>query len=45
MTPEYKAQKEAFVSHLSGGGMWEINAVTVAAPVSIADGLSPQYNF
>lgn len=35
MTPEYKAQKEAFVSHLSGGGVWEINAVTLAAPVSL----------
>ena len=33
MTPEYKAEKEAFVSFLSGGGIWEINAVTLAAPV------------
>lgn len=37
MTPEYKAEKEAFVSHLRGGGMWEINAVTLAAPVSVED--------
>ena len=36
MTPEYKAEKEAFVSHLRGGGMWEINAVTLAAPVCAA---------
>ena len=34
MTPEYKAEKEAFVSHLSGGSIWEVNAVTFAAPVS-----------
>lgn len=34
MTPEYKAEKEAFVSNFIGGGIWEINAVTLAAPVS-----------
>jgi len=33
MTPDYKAEKEAHVSHLSGGGIWEINAVTTLAPV------------
>lgn len=33
MTPEYKAEKEASVSYLSGGGIWEINYVTLAAPV------------
>lgn len=35
MTPEYKAQKIASVSHLDGGGIWEINFVTLAAPVRI----------
>lgn len=34
MDPEYKAAKEAHVSLLSGGGIWEINAVTCIAPVS-----------
>lgn len=34
MTPEeYKAAKIANVSHLDGGGLWEINYVTLAAPV------------
>lgn len=33
MTPEYKAEKEASVSFLGGGGIWEINFVTVIAPV------------
>ena len=33
MTPEYKAEKEAHVSQLSGGGIWEINYVTLVAPV------------
>ena len=33
MTPEYKADKEASVSHLGGGGVWEINHVTLVAPV------------
>ena len=32
-TPEYKAAKIANVSHLDGGGLWEINFVTIAAPV------------
>ena len=32
-TPEYKAAKIANVSHLDGGGLWEINFVTLAAPV------------
>ncbi|KAK3705109.1 Glucosaminyl phosphatidylinositol (GlcN-PI) nositol acylation protein [Vermiconidia calcicola] len=32
MTPEYKAEKEASVSHLGGGGLWEINHVTLVAP-------------
>jgi glucosaminylphosphatidylinositol acyltransferase len=31
----YKAQKEAFVSNLTGGDIMEINAVTFIAPVSI----------
>jgi hypothetical protein len=34
MTPEYKAEKEESVSYLGGGGMWEINFVTLIAPVS-----------
>ena len=34
MTPEYKAEKEASVSFLGGGGIWEINNVTLVAPVS-----------
>ena len=33
MTPEYKQEKVASVSHLSGGGIWEINHVTLVAPV------------
>ena len=41
MTPEYKAEKEASVSFLGGGGIWEINYVTVIAPVSTA--VSRQY--
>lgn len=32
----YKAQKEAFVSNLTGGSVWEINTVTLVAPVSSA---------
>ena len=35
MTPEYKAEKVASVSHLGGGGIWEINLVTLMAPVRI----------
>ena len=34
MDPNYKARKEAFVSDLAGGSIWEINAVTLVAPVS-----------
>ncbi|KJY02399.1 gpi-anchored wall transfer protein 1 [Zymoseptoria brevis] len=34
MTPEYKAQKEAAVSFLGGGGIWEINHVTLVAPAA-----------
>lgn len=33
MTPEYKAEKEASVSFLGGGGIWEINHVALVAPV------------
>lgn len=33
MTPEYKAEKAASVSHLGGGGIWEINFVSSVAPV------------
>ena len=33
MTPEYKAEKVAHVSFLGGGGIWEINYVTLVAPV------------
>ena len=33
MTPEYKAAKIDSVSHLDGGGIWEINHVTLVAPV------------
>ena len=40
MTPEYKAEKEAHVSLLEGGSIWEINAVTVIAPVSLSRHLS-----
>lgn len=32
---QYKAQKEAFVSDLTGGDISEINYVTAVAPVSI----------
>ncbi|KAF2766151.1 GPI-anchored wall transfer protein 1 [Teratosphaeria nubilosa] len=35
MTPEYKAEKEASVAYLSGGGVWEINFVTLIAPAAI----------
>lgn len=31
-----KAAKEAFVSNLTGGTVWEINTVTLVAPVRIA---------
>lgn len=34
MDPGYKARKEAFVADLTGGSIWEINAVTLVAPVS-----------
>ncbi|EME46131.1 hypothetical protein DOTSEDRAFT_51693 [Dothistroma septosporum NZE10] len=34
MTPEYKAEKEASVSWLGGGGMWEINHVALVAPAA-----------
>ncbi|KAK5121098.1 hypothetical protein LTR85_005582 [Meristemomyces frigidus] len=34
MTPEYRAEKEASVSFLGGGGIWEINAVTFLAPAA-----------
>lgn len=37
MTPEYKAEKEATISLLGGGGIWEINHVTLIAPVSWMD--------
>lgn len=30
---EYKLLKEAFVSGLNGGTIWEINKVTLVAPV------------
>jgi len=33
MTPEYRAEKAASVSHLGGGGIWEINFVSSIAPV------------
>jgi phosphatidylinositol glycan class W len=36
MTPEYKAAKEASVSHLGGGGIWEINSITFVAPAAAA---------
>lgn len=35
MEPSYKARKEAFVSNLSGGSIWEINAVTLVAPAAV----------
>lgn len=31
----YKKQKEAFVSNLNGGTLWEINNVTLVAPVCL----------
>ena len=31
----YKQQKEAFVSNLNGGTLWEINNVTLVAPVCL----------
>ncbi|CAK1357489.1 GPI-anchored wall transfer protein 1 [Cercospora beticola] len=34
MTPEYKAEKEASVSFLGGGGIWEINHVALVAPAA-----------
>ncbi|KAK3049275.1 Glucosaminyl phosphatidylinositol (GlcN-PI) nositol acylation protein [Extremus antarcticus] len=34
MTPEYKAEKEAAVSYLGGGNIWEINHVTLVAPAA-----------
>ncbi|KAK5170896.1 Glucosaminyl phosphatidylinositol (GlcN-PI) nositol acylation protein [Saxophila tyrrhenica] len=34
MTPEYKAEKEASVSYLGGGNIWEINLVTLVAPAA-----------
>ncbi|CAK3759462.1 GPI-anchored wall transfer 1 [Lecanosticta acicola] len=34
MTPEYKADKIAAVSHLGGGGIWEINHVALVAPAA-----------
>ena len=36
MAHSYKALKEEFVSNLSGGGIAEINLVTLVAPVSIS---------
>lgn len=33
MAQSYKARKEAFVSNLSGGDVWEINIVTLVVPV------------
>ncbi|PWY88696.1 GPI-anchored wall transfer protein 1 [Aspergillus sclerotioniger CBS 115572] len=35
MDPDYKVRKEAFVSNLAGGGIHEINAVTLVAPAAI----------
>ncbi|KAH9826312.1 gpi-anchored wall transfer protein 1 [Teratosphaeria destructans] len=35
MTPDYKAEKEASVAYLSGGGVWEINFVTLIAPAAV----------
>lgn len=34
MANSYKSLKEDFVSNLTGGSIWEINYVTIAAPVS-----------
>jgi len=31
----YKQQKEAFVSNLNGSSLWEINNVTLVAPVCL----------
>ena len=36
MAQSYKTLKEAFVSNLSGGSIWEINHVTAVAPVCIS---------
>ncbi|KAL2824152.1 GWT1-domain-containing protein [Aspergillus cavernicola] len=35
MDLDYKYRKEAFVSNLTGGSAWEINAVTLVAPASV----------
>lgn len=32
--PNYKQLKEAHVSNLTGGSVWEINEVTLVLPVS-----------
>jgi len=40
MTPEYKAEKQASVTDLQGGGIWEINILTVLAPVCLRSGFS-----
>ena len=34
-TEEYKKLREAFVSDHYGGSIWEINQITLVAPVSI----------
>ena len=35
----YKQLKEAHVSNLSGGSIWEINEVTLVLPVSLSESL------
>jgi phosphatidylinositol glycan class W len=43
MDPQsYKARKEAFVSNLTGGSIWEINQVTLVAPVRIPSNMEVQ---
>jgi len=42
MTPEYKAEKQASVTDLQGGGIWEINILTSLAPVWLGCVASPE---
>lgn len=39
MDQDYKARKEAFVSNHLGGGIDEINVVTLVAPVNLLTSL------
>lgn len=39
MATDYKTLKEAFVSNLTGSTVWEVNKVTLVAPVGYTDGI------